>query len=113
MNITNGSAGYQSPTHKTQGLSRTEYRSLFTESEENKIDKARSLIESDLSWIPNFEEQYRDALRTLFTAYNDTPADDGFNMNSKKLIKAVGLLEFLGLLDDENRKNTILLGLPI
>lgn len=112
------------PIYKTTGLSRTEYRSLFTLNEQIKSDKARSQIDGDLSWLtggmvgiddnasllgyPSLK--YRDLLRTGFQAYNDADPSAGFNLTSQTLIFGLTVMDMVGLLDDATRKTTILKG---
>lgn len=112
---------------KTKGLSRTEYRSLFTLTEQIKSDKCRLQINGDLSWLTggmvNIDDnatvlgyptlKYRDLLRTGFQAYDDADPLAGFNVSSPTLIFGLTVMDMVGLLDDATRKTTILKGLPL
>lgn len=113
--------------YKTRGLSRTEYRSLFTTTEQIKSDKCRSKIDGDLSWLTGGmvgiddsatllgfpTVKYRDLLRTGFQAYDDADPIAGFNLSSQTLIFGLTVMDMVGLLDDATRKETILKGVPL
>jgi hypothetical protein len=127
MEIISGSAGQQAQQYKAIGLSRTEYRSLFTLAEQIKSDKCRSKIDGDLSWLTGGAVgvddnatalgfptvKYRDLLRTGFQAYDDADPLNGFNITSQTLQFGLTVMDMVGLLDDATRKATILKGLPL
>ena len=111
------------PTHKTKGLSSTEYRNLLTIAEQIRNDKARSLIEGDLTWLSGSVEPdddaaaigfagvtYRDLLRTTFKAFDDALTIDCDNASVDLGLTIQGLL---GLLDSPARKDVIKLGVPL
>ena len=119
------------PTHKTSGLSKTEWRKILTPTEQIKNDKARAKIDGDMSWLmggiagiddeidivtyPAFAvfdgaTTYRDILRTTFGSYNDATELDVTN----EALQAGTLAQSItGLLDYPARIDTILLGLPL
>jgi len=107
------------PTYRTL-LNKTEYRSLFTPLERVMTDKARALIEGDLSFLTVIPDDqapgmpvgitYRDSLRTLFAEYNDAPDIDMAGANA---IEGHKLLRVVGIFASDERRDTVTLGLPI
>lgn len=108
------------PTHKTVGLTKTEYRKLFTTGESIKIDRLRGKIEStSVAGFPNLDDDaaplglggvtYRDILRLCFNAFAD--AND-VDMTHPDTILAINALEAVGVFNT-SRKNEILLGLEL
>ena len=111
------------PTHKTKGLSSTEYRNLLTIAEQIRNDKARSLIEGDLTWLSGSVEPdddaaaigfadvtYRDLLRTIFKSFDDATSIDCSDPAVDLGLTVQGLL---GLLDYPERKDVVKLGVPL
>lgn len=115
----NGDAGKTAPSRKTQHLTKTEYRSLFTASETILIDKTRSKIDGDLSYLSNIDNDaaavgfagvtYRDILRSSFNAFAD--ADD-VSLDYPETVLAVTAMEIVGLVGT-GRAAEILEGLPL
>lgn len=108
------------PTHKTIGLTKTEYRKLFTTAESIQIDRLRSQIEEPtISGFPGIDDDaaplglggvtYRDILRSCFNAFAD--AND-VDMTHPDTILAINALEAVGAYNT-SRKNEILLGLEL
>lgn len=113
---------------KTNGLNKTEWRKILTESENIRLTKAMKLIDSDMSWLTftvnsNIKTvdsdaadigkagvTYRDLLRDSFARYNE--ASD-LDVKNSDLISGVSLQAIVGLLDDASREPIILQGLPI
>ena len=121
--ITEGVSPPAAPTHKTKGLSSTEYRNLLTISEQIRNDKARTHIDGDLTWLSGSVEPdddaaaigfagvtYRDLLRTTFKAFDDALTIDCDNASVDLGLTIQGLL---GLLDSPARKDVIKLGVPL
>lgn len=117
------SSSMQRAEFKLNGITPTEWRSMFTKDEVIRVDKARAKIEGDLSWLsagaiidndaaadgyPGFT--YRDLLRSVFTGFDDAGTLD---VECKELIQGVKILDNLGLLDDNTRKNKLLKGLKL
>lgn len=120
-----------SPTHKTSGISKTEwFESVMTPSEVLRNTKAEAFIDGDLSWLTeslvNFDDEidlvdhpllapfsgftYRDALRGTFKSFNAAPSLD---VNNSSLQMGVYLQSITGLLDNPTRPLTMLLGVPL
>lgn len=111
------------PTHKTKGLSSTEYRNLLTIAEQIRNDKARTHIDGDLTWLSGSVEPdddaaaigfagvtYRDLLRTTFKSFDDALTIDCDNQGVELGLTVQSLL---GLLDSPARKDVIKLGVPL
>ena len=111
------------PRNKTKGLSSTDYRNLLTIAEQIRNDKARSLIEGDLTWLIGSVEPdddaaaigfagvtYRDLLRTTFKSFDDALTIDCDNQGVELGLTVQSLL---GLLDSPARKDVIKLGVPL
>ena len=109
---------------KTADLNKTEFRSLLTEIEKIRLDKAIAKIDGDLSWLPTNAAKidmdaaplgkpgflYRDVLRSAFAAYTDAST---YSMNNPDLIAGLNLNAYFGLLDSPSRVAVILQGLPL
>ena len=114
------------PTHKTKGLSRTEYIELFTPSEQALYFRFMDNIYGDLSFMPVGDVALSDVATALGSTltYMDlmiigkssftlAPAENGFDMSSQKVISGLTVMDMLGMLDDESRLSTILQGKPL
>jgi hypothetical protein len=114
------------PTHKTKGLSRTEYIGLFTPTEQSLYFRFMDNIYGDLSFMPVGTVDLGDVAVELGSAltYMDlmiigkssfvlAPAENGFDMTSSKVIGGLTAMNLLGMLDDETRLATILEGVPL
>lgn len=110
-------------THKTKGLSATEYRKLLTLTEQIRNDKARTHIDGDLAWLSGSVEPdddaaaigfagatYRDLLRTVFKSFDDATAID---CDDPAVDLGLTVQSLLGLLDSPTRKDVIKLGVPL
>jgi hypothetical protein len=119
-------SGGASPTHKTSGLSRTEYIELFTPSEQALYFRFMDNIYGDLSFMPTGAVALTDVAAALGSSltYMDlmiigkasftlAPAESGFDMTSSKVIGGLTAMSLLGMLDDETRLPTILQGKPL
>jgi hypothetical protein len=114
------------PTHKTRGLSRTEYIELFTPSEQALYFRFMDNIYGDLSFMPTGVVALTDVATALGSnlTYMDlmiigkasftlAPAENGFDMTSSKVIGGLTAMNLLGMLDNETRLATILQGKPL
>lgn len=119
------------PTHKTKGLSRTEYVNLFTRTEKALFYRFMDNIDGDLSFMPvgqvsltdpvgNIEDEdynpnftYHDAMRVGKEDFKLAPAENGFDMDSDGVTGGLFIMNLLGMLDDETRLSTILKGKPL
>jgi hypothetical protein len=110
-------------THKTSGLTATEYRKLLTFSEQIRNDKARTHIDGDLSWLSGAVDAdddasaigfagdtYRDVLRTIFKSFDDATSID---CSDPAVDLGLTVQSLLGLLDSPARKDVIKLGVPL
>lgn len=110
-------------THKTKGLSATEYRNLLTLTEQIRNDKARTHIDGDLAWLSGSVEPdddaaaigfagatYRDLLRTVFKSFDDATAID---CDDPAVDLGLTVQSLIGLLDSPTRKDVIKLGVPL
>jgi len=115
-----------SPTHKTKGLSRTEYIELFTPTEQALYFKFMDNIYGDLSFMPagvvdigdvavelGSSLTYMDLMIIGKSSFVLAPAENGFDMTSSKVIGGLTAMNLLGMLDDETRLSTILEGVPL
>jgi hypothetical protein len=118
------------PTHKTSGITKTEWReAIMTPSEVLRNDKAESFIDGDLSFLQSeiswddlidIESHptllafagftYRDALRSTFKSFKDAPS---LAVNNRSLQAGVYLQSIGGLLDSPARVQVILDGVPL
>lgn len=114
------------PTHKTKGLSRTEYIELFTPSEQSLYFRFMDNIYGDLSFMPTGDVALNDVAVDLGSpltymelmiigksSFSLAPAENGFDMSSQKVIGGLTAMSLLGMLDDETRLATILQGKPL
>lgn len=113
-------------THKTKGLSQTEYRSLFTLTETIKNDECESMINDPSFQIsggvvglddfavsvgqPGFT--YRQLMRSGYRAFARA-VESGINIDHPVTVLSLNCQALLGLLDSPSRKDTILLGYPL
>lgn len=123
------------PTHKTSGISREEWALVFTASETFLIDKAKvafiveidpacSFIQpktpdaptgfataalGDTAAALGLSVTYRDIIRSSFERYKETSR---INVADPRLILSINAFHMLGWLDDKNRKDQILMGVP-
>jgi hypothetical protein len=107
-------------THKTSGLSCSEYRSLFTLNERILNDKTRTNIDADLSFLRGsvspddiatalgLEHSYRDILRTVYKSFDDATEVD---TRSDEVGLALRVQAAMGLLDGHHRIEQIRLGI--
>ncbi len=124
MQVINVAGGYVADKFKTNGLSKTEFRGLLTNSEQILMSKAMAMINGNLSWLPNNVAlvdvdaaaigkpgfTYRDVLRDSFARYADAPT---YSMNNPDIVAGLQLNAFFGLLDSPARIAVILQGLPL
>jgi hypothetical protein len=114
------------PTHKTKGLSRTEYIELFTPTEQALYFRFMDNIYGDLSFMPVGDVELGDVATALGSTltYMDlmiigkssfvlAPAENGFDMTSPKIIGGLTAMNLLGMLDNGTRLATILEGRPL
>lgn len=114
------------PTHKTKGLSRTEYIDLFTPSEQALYFRFMDNIYSDLSFMPTGDVALTDVAIEVGTtltymelmiigksSFSFASSEDGFYMSSEKVIEGLTAMSLLGMLDDDSRLSTILQGKPL
>jgi len=114
------------PTHKTTGLSRTEYIELFTPTEQALYFKFMDNIYGDLSFMPvgavdigdvavelGSSLTYMDLMIIGKSSFVLAHAENGFDMTSSKVIGGLTAMNLLGMLDDETRLATILKGAPL
>lgn len=118
-------------THKTDGIEKTEWREkVLTVTEQIRNDKAMEMLDIDMSWLapgivglnddidivaypqltPIAGFKYIDGLRTTYKAYNDAKT---LSVNNPALQMGVFLQSITGLLDFPERKDTIILGVPL
>lgn len=116
------------PTHKTDGLTRTEWISLFTPEEITLHTKTRSRIEdmgADFTYLSGGhlidelatalgrgDATYRDLLRDVFFHFDSATYPPGISVNSPNVIAAMVVQVALGLITQES-SNAKLMGLPI
>ena len=118
------------PTHKTAGITKTEwFEAVLTPSEAIRNIKAEAKIESDLTWLSSSVDiddnidivehplltpfagfTYRDALRATFKFFNAAPSLDVANQS---LQMGTYLQSILGLLDSPSRVPVILQGVEL
>jgi len=115
-------------THKTEGLTRTEWIGLFTEDEQILHTKTKALIDdmsADFSYLsgghlmdvlavsigkPN--DTYRDLLRNVFFHFESAAFPPGISVTSPNVLRAMAVQVILGLLTQES-SDIKLLGMPI
>lgn len=116
------------PTHKTEGITRTEWIGLFTPSEVTLHTRTRALIENmaaDFSYLSGGalmddaatalgrpDATYRDLLRDVFFHFDSATYPPGISVNSPNVIGAMAVQVALGLITQES-SNTKLLGVPL
>lgn len=108
------------PTHKTSGITKPELAAMLTDQEKSVLDKARILLDVDMSWHPfdldqdaaaigRAGETFKDVLRSSFERYKDAP---DFDVNHPDFIKGWQLHAAIGFIAPE-RIPTIMLGFPL
>lgn len=116
------------PTHKTEGLTRTEWIGLFTEDEQTLHTKTRARLENmeaSFSYLSGGalmdqmatalnkpDDTYRDLLRNVFFHFDAAAYPPGISVNSPTVHKAMAVQVALGLIT-QARSDEILLGLPL
>lgn len=116
------------PTHKTDGLTRTEWIGLFSPAEVTLHTRTRALIENmsaDFSYLSGgalmdqaatalgrHDATYRDLLRDVFFHFDSATFPPGISVNSPNVIGAMAVQVALGLITQES-SNTKLLGVPL
>lgn len=116
------------PTHKTEGITRTEWIGLFTPAEVTLHTRTRALIENmaaDFSYLSGGalmddaatalgrpDATYRDLLRDVFFHFDSATYPPGISVNSPNVIGAMAVQVALGLITQES-SNTKLLGVPL
>jgi len=109
----------QAPTHKTSGIDKAEWFDLFTEPEQIKVSELKAKIEDETFMaaqlnapitVEGYVTTYRAVMRSFFEAWNSAPS---ISVKHPKIYPSLGVLELLGMLDDETRKDTIILGVPL
>lgn len=111
------------PDFKKHGLSRTEFRSLFTLSEAVRNDECEAMINSpsysidggsvslddDAAQVGAAGMTYRQLMRTGYAGFSKAEAID---VDHELVVLTVTCQSLLGLLDFPERKDVILQGLP-
>lgn len=116
------------PTHKTEGITRTEWIGLFTPAEVTLHTRTRALIENmaaDFSYLSGGalmddaatalgrpDATYRDLLRDVFFHFDSATYPPGISVSSPNVIGAMAVQVALGLITQES-SNTKLLGVPL
>lgn len=116
------------PTHKKEGITRTEWIGLFTPAEVTLHTKTRARIEdmnADFSYLSGgalmdqtatalgrSDATYRDLLRDVFFHFDSATMPPGISVNSPRVIGAMAVQVALGLITQES-SNQKLLGVPL
>lgn len=133
-------ASSASSTHKTRDIAREEWALNFSVSETSLMDKLKvafaTMVDPDLSFIDLTEKTpsangfktkspaddaeilgdsyagltFSDVVRSSFSRYAEMSG--GININDPRLIGSVIVFHLLGWLDNDARKDELLLGVP-
>ena len=115
-------------THKKDGITKTEWISLFTGAEVTLSNKTRARLEdmsADFSYLTGGalmdqaatalsrpDATYRDLLRDVFFHFDSAAYPPGISVNSPTVAGAMAVQVALGLITQAS-SNTKLLGLPL
>jgi len=116
------------PTHKTEGITRTEWIGLFTPEEVTLHTKTKARIDNmsaDFSYLSGGalmdqlatslgrpDATYRDLLRDVFFHFDSAAFPPGINVKSSTVIGAMAVQVDLGLISQESSDQK-LLGVPL
>lgn len=116
------------PTHKTSGITRTEWIGLFTGPEVTLSTKTRALLDrsdADFSYLSGGalmdtaattlgrpDATYRDLLRDVFFHFDSAAFPPGINVTSATVIGAMAIQVAIGLLTQQ-RADEIIQGVPL
>ena len=107
------------PEFKTSGIEKSEWFDLFTPVEQIKLSELKNRLEDytfkttqlDAEFIVDgFTTTYRAVMRAYFAAWDSAPY---ISVRHPMLYPSLELLEYLGILDDETRKDTLIQGIPL
>ena len=89
----------------TSGITKNQWRGLFTSSEQFKSDKVSGQIDGDLSF-PSFSvddthlqvpgHTYRDVLRTGYSSFNEATTVDTLNASTQLMVNTMELVGIIG-----------------
>lgn len=111
------------PTHKTSGIDKSEWRTLYTPSEILRFRRLVKDIDGDLSWLPNaaiLEDEcgiegyetytWHEVLILCVDEWQDSRL---INAKDPRVIFSTTALGVVGVLDDMSRIPVILEGVPL
>jgi len=111
------------PTHKTSGIDKSEWRTLYTPTEILRFRRLVKDIDGDLSWLPNASvlddecgiEGYETLtwLEVLQIVVDEWQDARSINANDPRVIFSTTALGVVGVLDDMSRIPVLLQGLPL
>lgn len=108
-----------SPTHKTSGIDKAEWFDQFTPIEQIKISELKAKLE-DASYmtakldaplnVDGYVTTYRASMRAFFAAWDAAPS---ISTKHPMMIPSLQILAYLDILDNANRPNELILGVPL
>jgi hypothetical protein len=105
--------------YQTSGIDKAQWFDMFTPVEQIKLSELKTRLE-DFSFmqvqldapteVDGYATTYRAVMRAFFAAWDSAPS---ISVKHPMLYSSLGMLEMLGILDDETRKDTLILGVPL
>jgi len=112
-----------SPTHKTSGIDKSEWRSLFTPNESKRFRYLAKNIDGDLSELPNAEMLIEECglpgiedwtwLEVLQISIDEWADARAVNVADNRVLVSTTALGVVGVLDDMSRIPVLLQGVPL